>query len=131
MSIYLILSCTAVQCCFNFVVYVPVALVCVCSSYIVYCAAFNDSAVKTLITPRTHAQQGVKQSCCLSLCPLTKHIETAEIRVIRSENSTRGGSRIDLRGGLSKPRALARAKFYVLRPLLTSFPHTTSYTKKK
>ena len=44
---------------------------------------------------------------------------------------TRGGSRIDLRGGLSIPRALARAKFYVLRPLLTSFPHTTSYTKKK
>ena len=43
----------------------------------------------------------------------------------------RGGSRIDLRGGLSIPRALARAKFYVLRPLLTSFPHTTSYTKKK
>ena len=44
---------------------------------------------------------------------------------------TRGGSRIDLRGGLSILRALARAKFYVLRPLLTSFPHTTSYTKKK
>ena len=43
----------------------------------------------------------------------------------------RGGSRIDLRGGLSIPRALACAKFYVLRPLLTSFPHTTSYTKKK
>ena len=43
----------------------------------------------------------------------------------------RGGSRIDLRGGLSIPRTLARAKFYVLRPLLTSFPHTTSYTKKK
>ena len=34
-------------------------------------------------------------------------------------------------GGLSIPRALARAKFYVLRPLLTSFPHTTCYTKKK
>ena len=34
-------------------------------------------------------------------------------------------------GGLSIPRALACAKFYVLRPLLTSFPHTTSYTKKK
>ena len=44
---------------------------------------------------------------------------------------TRGGSRIGLRGGLSISRALARAKFYVLRPLLTSFPHTTSYTKKK
>ena len=43
----------------------------------------------------------------------------------------RGGSRIDSRGGLSIPRALARAKFYVLRPLLTSFPHSTSYTKKK
>ena len=28
----------------------------------------------------------------------------------------RGGSRIDCRGGLSIPRALARAKFYVLRP---------------
>ena len=47
------------------------------------------------------------------------------------KNNSRGGSRIDLRGGLSIPRALARAKFYVLRPLLTSFPHTTSYTKKK
>ena len=34
-------------------------------------------------------------------------------------------------GGLSIPRALSRAKFYVLRPLLTSFPHTTCYTKKK
>ena len=34
----------------------------------------------------------------------------------------RGGSRIDCRGGggLSTPRALALAKFYVLRPLLTS-----------
>ena len=32
-----------------------------------------------------------------------------------------GGSRIDFRGGLSIPRALARAKFYALRPLLTSF----------
>ena len=30
-----------------------------------------------------------------------------------------------LRGGL------ARTKFYVLRPLLTSFPHKTCYTKKK
>ena len=29
-----------------------------------------------------------------------------------------GGSRIDCRGGPSIPRALARAKFYVLRPLL-------------
>ena len=29
-----------------------------------------------------------------------------------------GGSRIDCKGGLSIPRALARAKFYVLRPLL-------------
>ena len=33
-------------------------------------------------------------------------------------NSTRGGSRIDCRGGLSIPRALARTKFYVLHPLL-------------
>ena len=34
----------------------------------------------------------------------------------------RGGSRIDCRGGgLSIPCALALAKFYVLRPLLTSF----------
>ena len=33
----------------------------------------------------------------------------------------RGGSRIDCRGVLSIPRALSRAKFYVLRPLLTSF----------
>ena len=31
---------------------------------------------------------------------------------------TSDGSRIDCRGGLSIPRALARAKFYVLRPLL-------------
>ena len=29
-----------------------------------------------------------------------------------------GGSRIDCRGGPSIPPALARAKFYVLRPLL-------------
>ena len=43
----------------------------------------------------------------------------------------RGGSRIECRGVLSILRALARAKFYVLRPLLTSFPHTTCYTKKK
>ena len=43
----------------------------------------------------------------------------------------KGGSRIDCRGGLSIPSALARAKFYVLCPLLTSFPHTTCYTKKK
>ena len=28
-------------------------------------------------------------------------------------------------GGLNLPRALARVKFYVLRPLLTSVPHTT------
>ena len=34
-------------------------------------------------------------------------------------------------GGLSIPRTLARTKFYVLRPLLTSFLHTTCYTKKK
>ena len=45
---------------------------------------------------------------------------------------SRDGSRIDCRGGgLSIPRALARAKCHVLRPLLTSFPHTTCYTKKK
>ena len=50
---------------------------------------------------------------------------------LRKRMIFRGGSRIDLREGLSIPRALARAKFYVLRPLLTSFPHTTSYTKKK
>ena len=33
--------------------------------------------------PSVHAQQGVKQSClsvCLSVCPWTKNIETAEIR---------------------------------------------------
>ena len=48
-----------------------------------------------------------------------------------SQLISRGGSRIDCRGGLSIPRALARAKIYVLRPLLTSFPHTTCYTKKK
>ena len=32
-----------------------------------------------------------------------------------------GGSRIDCRGGPSIPRALARAKFYVLRPLFGPF----------
>ena len=62
---------------------------------------------------------------CLSSSELT------EIKMYDCEGVHRGGSRIDLRGGLSIPRALARAKFYVLRPLLTSFPHTTSYTKKK
>ena len=45
--------------------------------------------------------------------------------------TSRGGSRIECRGVLSIPRALARAKFYVLRPLLTSFPHTIYYRKKK
>ena len=34
-----------------------------------------------------------------------------------SEALSRGGSRIECRGVLSIPRALALAKFYVLRPL--------------
>ena len=42
----------------------------------------------------------------------------------------RGGSRIECRGVLSIPRALARAKLCAT-PTLTSFPHTTCYTKKK
>ena len=50
--------------------------------------------------------------------------------IVRQYNN-RGGSRIECRGVLSIPYALARVKFYVLRPLLTSCPHTTCYTKKK
>ena len=58
---------------------------------------------------------------------------TSELQVLEVSKIEhyRGGSRIECRGVLSIPRALARAKFYVLRPLLTSFPHTTCYTKKK
>ena len=40
----------------------------------------------------------------------------------------RGGCRIDCRGGLKKYTARVSAReIYVLRPLLTSFPHTTCY----
>ena len=44
--------------------------------------------------------------------------ERRRIRKRRKKKNASGGSRIDCRGGLSIPRALARAKFYVLRPLL-------------
>ena len=64
-------------------------------------------------------------TCIPSLIVINTTINQLETYIFR------GGSRIGLRGGLSISRASARAKFYVLRPLLTSFPHTTSYTKKK
>ena len=35
--------------------------------------------VISIITPRAHAQQGVKQSCFLSLLLWAKNIETAEV----------------------------------------------------
>ena len=63
----------------------------------------------------------------VKLCARTVNAVTMGIR----PTGFRGGSRFDCRGGLSIQPALARAKFYVLRPLLTSFPHTTCYTKKK
>ena len=49
-------------------------------------------------------------------CELFK---TALLMCIVNYTQCRGGSRIDCRGGgLSIPRVLAHAKFYVLRPLL-------------
>ena len=59
--------------------------------------------------------------------PPSKYIQETNKTLVQNT----GGSRIECREVLSIPRALARAKFYVLRPLLTSFPHTTCYTKKK
>ena len=58
---------------------------------------------------------------CVSVCMLV--CVCVSVCVYVCVYVCRGGSRIDLKGGLIIPRALVRAKFYVLRPLLTSFPH--------
>ena len=99
-----------------------------------------------------NVEQGVAQGCSSSPIlfsvftnDLLKEVEQAEIgiQLISSKKVggmlftddyvgvSSGGSRIECRGVLSILRALARMKFYVLSPLLTSFPHTTCYTKKK
>ena len=49
------------------------------------------------------------------------HAAVADPGILKRGGTTGAELGLTVGGGLSTPRALARAKFYVLRPLLTSF----------